>query len=785
MKKKIKAGIALLLAVSMLLSLAACGGDNGGEITGDQTPDLEATGYVYVPEFISINAEQSNLGILAISDDTLFVRYIMTGENFSFVPGVATLRTDGTGFTSIWEGESAQWEEEEITYYAHSDISIAAPRSAGGIYALQRTSSGFFSNDGGESGWEDSAYLMALASDGTVEREMDLATVLGRSDGMTIEVSVMQATSDGRLLLGTWDALYILSPDWTLEREIPLTNLSMDGMVVTRDDRVLVTVWDNESFARKTNFMDLETGQLQDEDESPLSDSINLAVTGPDYDLYTSDFTSVFGIDLETGGRTRLFDWMDMDMASGTTFVVSDAGEIFFFEMQWGREEGVQRGGTLVRLTKVDASEVPEVTTLTFGALSVDFDIKGEIIEFNKRNPNYRIRIREYMDWQTGDFEMAFEAALQRFNTDLLTGNAPDILQFSTELPFDTYARRGFLADMNPLLAADPELSRDDLISSVMDLFSVDSGLYVAVSQFTIQTLVGRSDRVGPEMGWTMAEFQAAVDALPEGGTAFDSFVTREQFMNSVLGVNLALFIDRETGRANFDSDLFRSYLTFANTLTTNEELWGDNGFDTPGDWARPMPVPPIGEVNPDDTLNAYAAGRILLMEQTLWGFSDMVHTREMFQGDVTIKGYPSEGGLGSVVIPRSMVGISANTPHTDIAWSFVRTLLTERYQRENAFSFATNRAVLEEQIESAMRLPEWATTEEDREIWLPMLPSQADVDQIMALIENVDQISMRDETVLAIVTEETLPYFAGDRSVEETVRIIQSRVQILISESR
>jgi len=778
MKKTIKTGIALLLAVSMLLSLAACG---GGTAT--------ATEYVYVPEFIEIDAPVFSMDLLAISGDTLFVRYIIEGENLASIPGIATLRTDGTGFTSIWQGEGGQWEEGDTTHYIHDSISFAVPQSTGGLYVLRQTSAGFFSNDGGDFGFEEGLYLLTMSANGTVDREIDLMAALGVAEGMHVGVNQMQAMSDGRILLNTWDALYVLAPDGSLEREISSANVSFDGIVVTRDDQVLVSTWDRETFEVKTYFMDLETERVRDEGESLFAGNVSGAVAGTDHDLYITDFTSVFGIDLGTREQTWLFDWMDMDMANGTNFQVSDAGEIFFFEIQWGTEGGGGGSAVLVRLSKVDASEVPEVTVLTFGALSVDFELRNEIIEFNKRNPNYRIRVREYLDWQAGDWEAAFEAALQRFNTDLLTGNIPDILQFQAELPFDVYARRGFLADIGALIDADPELSRDNLVSSVMDLLSVDGSLHVAVAQFSIQTMVGRSDRVGPDMGWTMAEFQAAVDALPEGGTVFDSFVTREQVMHSVLGVNLGLFIDRETGQTNFDSDLFRSYLALVRTLPTNEELWGDDGLGTPGDWARPAPLPPIGEIGPDDMLNPHATGHVLLLEQTLWGFGDIAHTREMFQGDVTFKGYPSERGLGSVVVPRTIVGISANTDHTDIAWNFVRTLLTEEYQRTNAMSFATNRTILAEQVETAMQLPDWLEaewiTEEDIEQWTAMLPTQADIDQIMALIQNVDQLSMRDEMVISIVTEETLPYFAGDRSIEETVRIIQSRVQILISESR
>ena len=41
------------------------------------------------------------------------------------------------------------------------------------------------------------------------------------------------------------------------------------------------------------------------------------------------------------------------------------------------------------------------------------------------------------------------------------------------------------------------------------------------------------------------------------------------------------------------------------------------------------------------------------------------------------------------------------------------------------------------------------------------------------------------DQSVLSIITEEAAGYLAGDRSVEETSRLIQSRVSLYIQEQK
>jgi len=298
-----------------------------------------------------------------------------------------------------------------------------------------------------------------------------------------------------------------------------------------------------------------------------------------------------------------------------------------------------------------------------------------------------------------------------------------------------------------------------------------------------------------------MAEFMDMADSLPSGSRMFDRFITRQRFMDTVLGANLGQFIDRETGQADFDSELFRSYLAFAQSLPTEEEMMGEDGM-WPGDLVRPLPAvgvsyreeiddedigsiddgeigiaPPIGELPADAWDNPYLTGEVLLQDWFLFGFNEIQFMEEQFGGSVTLIGYPTEQGIGSVIAPRTLLGISASSDNIDAAWSFVRTIFTPEYQRGNNFQFATNQTVLYEQIASAMEpAPRWEGDDAPG-------ATQAQIDQVMALINQITQLSMVDTTVLEMITAETVSFFAGDRSVEETARIIQSRVQTYLSE--
>ena len=829
--KRVLAG---LLAIVMIAGLAACGGggtgggpSGTGPGGGDNTT-LAQQGYAFRPEFFDMMLPGTGLDIFHIEGDTLFVRYRPLGaapwtgilaqsreEAMDPIEGIATVNIDGTGFQTIWQSVGGDWEEDEVSHFYYENINAPRVTNQGNILFVRNVTHG--------TNWPDWEFhndfsILEVDRNGNLLREISLIEDIGIDENDLWGVSALQTLSDGRILLALSNQILLLEADFSRPQSFPVQEIST--LIVTQNDEVLVSIWGTQDL--ETRFFDLETGSILTEDDSLFSTMGSVTAGVGEYDVFLSTHQGVTGVNLASGQSTQLFTWLDLDMTGGGRVVPNAEGDLFFFEEDWSAQrEGVSELPiTLVRLRKVDAASLPQQTILTLGTLELSWEMQQEVVEFNRRNPQYRIQVRTYWDWMSGESR---EDAVRRFNTDLITGNIPDIIDFSM-LTYTQYARRGFLADLGAMIDADPQLSRADFVYPVFELLEIGGTLYTVASSFNIQTVVGHPAIVGTEMGWTIDQFMQAANNLAPGATVFGEQQAREDFIRSLLGTNLSAFIDTDTGNANFETDEFRAYLEFARSLPTQDELWGDIGIEGPGGWVRPMPMPvgaisyveiaplegeeyddedeenrvaiddgggniairpPIGDWRPDDWVSPFATGETLLMMANLWTFSDIFHMQDMFGGGVTFIGYPTQEGTGSVIAPRSLLAISANSQHQDAAWSFVRTMLTPQYQRENIWSFATNRTVLEEQIYSAMN-PEdpWAHMDEIPEwAWTPQSATQADIDQIMALIENTRQIALWDDTVIEMIEVELLPFFAGDRSLDETVRIIQNRVQMYLSE--
>lgn len=70
-------------------------------------------------------------------------------------------------------------------------------------------------------------------------------------------------------------------------------------------------------------------------------------------------------------------------------------------------------------------------------------------------------------------------------------------------------------------------------------------------------------------------------------------------------------------------------------------------------------------------------------------------------------------------------------------------------------------------------------------DVEIPLHPlREEDTEQIQKLLESLSCVVQTDDNIINIITEEVEAFFEGGKSAEEVAEIIQSRVQLYISES-
>ena len=95
--------------------------------------------------------------------------------------------------------------------------------------------------------------------------------------------------------------------------------------------------------------------------------------------------------------------------------------------------------------------------------------------------------------------------AVTKINTMIMSNNAPDILDL-TELPSDTYYRKGLIENLIPYFENDRELSKEDFFWNVFEAMSVDGGLPYITDSVDIRTLAVPKEYADGKTSWAFSD---------------------------------------------------------------------------------------------------------------------------------------------------------------------------------------------------------------------------------------------------------------------------------------
>ena len=273
---------------------------------------------------------------------------------------------------------------------------------------------------------------------------------------------------------------------------------------------------------------------------------------------------------------------------------------------------------------------------------------------------------------------------------------------------------------------------------------------------------------------------QGALAQLEPGATALGENMTKSEMLYRMLSFNLDSFVDWESGTCSFDSPEFRSLLEFA------------GGFHEEIDWEH------YDWENEESEYARLASRKQLMSSAFVTDFTEAQVQNALHGEKVTFIGYPTTSGSGSCFMPSNQLAISAGCSNPDAAWNFVRELLLEENQQNSVSNgFPTNKAAFEAQAKEAMT-PQYMTdpvTGEQIEVSSSGIGfgddfsvdlyavTQEEYETLMSLYNSCDKVSTHDSEIFQLIEEEAKAYFEGQKSAEETARLIQDRVGLFIME--
>ncbi len=585
----------------------------------------------------------------------------------------------------------------------------------------------------------------------------------------------MHVMADGRTLAYDYEKLYVFDQSGNVVKTIATENTSGRLSYLGNDEYGFVCYNENGQ-GQTLKKVDLEQGKLVDTDISVPATAYELMPGHGEYVYLYQSSDSVFGVK-EDGTPERLFSWMECDINANNIedFSILDDGTVVAMEMD--HMEG--RSNNFVMMKPVDRSELPVKEELVLACMGLGWDMRSTIVEFNRSRDDVRINVRDYSELVTdGDYVTAYNAALQKLTTEILSGNGPDIIA-TGDLPVDQYISKGLLMDLWPLIDSDPDISREDLMTHLFDVMSVDGKLYEVTDTFSIQTAVVDGDIADGRTGWTLEELLEALDELPDGASILSRYMDSQNILRTMISYDLDQFMDWNTGTCSFDSEDFIDILNFS------KEFPKEFDYETI-DWETE-----------ESEYSRIKSGKQLMMDAYMSSYQEIQLHVGIFDGNASYIGYPTSTGTGSAFNVYDCMAITSNCKNVDAAWSLVRTLLLEENQiSENMYQFPTNKNAFDEYTKQAMT-PEYSVdpeTGEQVEISMGGIGfddfmvdlyavKQEEYDAFWAAYEGCERVASSNNEVMELINGHTGAFFDGQKTAEETAKLIQDSVSLYMME--
>ncbi|MDR2600561.1 MAG: hypothetical protein LBC73_09845, partial [Oscillospiraceae bacterium] len=567
----------------------------------------------------------------------------------------------------------------------------------------------------------------------------------------------------------------------SLELNIDKTIRNPNGVVVAKSDDVFaLDFYENNVVIREIDFVNKKWGNTY---------NINCSITSAlfsggmsDFDFIISEKDYLYGYNTKSHEQTTLLNWLETGFVNSQDIFVEmlSDGNIVVILREINSNNHQE---TLVYLlSPFPRADVVERKTLTLGGLFITDEIQDAVLIFNQTNKDYQIIVKEYAGYDTD-----WNEGLTRLQMELMTGGGPDLIFNS----YNILPKQGPYIDLYSLIDVDPDINREDFFPNILTAFENPDGTLTMFSNgFNIRTMVSTKEALGSIDKWTLSEMFKLAEKPPEMSHPFGIHLIRTMFISDIMRFSRMGFIDMQTYTANLDNEDFIQLLEISRYFS---QTWADVGA--------------ISSEYPDEYLRLLRNEQLLKLV-TLYDVNDFHIIAELLGNNLLTLGIPSNDGGIHIVETMNQIGINTFSDYTEGAWKFLRSffLPTSTEQMEVTFGFPLRIDLFEAFIADAP-YPHFSLDAQGNTIMIP--PTYYLSDRTETGIQTNYEITLTTMTDYAkeslrtmittaragdihystqlwdIIEGDLAAFYDGAKTTEETVRIIQSRLQLYLSEQQ
>ena len=488
------------------------------------------------------------------------------------------------------------------------------------------------------------------------------------------------------------------------------------------------------------------------------SDGLGNTVTGFDGRLYTCKYDGIYcGDELYlsyTECDTDLIDMYSLKLVRVEEDKVILSGKDLFQDFSVGFR--------IIVLEKQNRN--PNAGKMLINALSVT-ELKKEefeaIIRYNRADNKYFIKpvvksVTELEQFTPDRLQEYYDSISQEIKSE--TG--PDLV-------FNSYVLSNFLND-DYFLDMSKEIEFDDseYYSELYDITATDGKHYMIPSGFLLNGVMAPKDCLREDQcGFTFDEYKEFVTTSCEDIDPIYYSHTRKRYLELLLNAMSNSWL--KDGKVDFNTEEFRSILTFVKEFVPVTEYEDDHGYFT-------------------EYMNQFPYDKKTPQYYFLYSAFFGNYTSELIRNsDLKLIGTPSYEGSGPDAQILSSVSVCANTGVMDACIDFIKYLLSTEIQLNNQYISVNKTAMSMLQSDNYQKdakefkdnLATFQSEAQDRDddYYTPLKKTQNRLD---SLTDDFERADIYDMAVVYIILEESRGYLDGEKDLDTVISSINIKVQ-------
>ncbi|MBR2993184.1 MAG: hypothetical protein IKF31_07775 [Clostridiales bacterium] len=549
--------------------------------------------------------------------------------------------------------------------------------------------------------------------------------------------------------------------------------------------------------------LDLETGNLTPEDAKEYEwldlERCYGSIVGSDGNVYYSSPTGISKIDFENKTCSIVFNysWSSANRSAVTYLTLAEATEDSFLlcgdkysDYIYTRDE-YDSTFSIIEFTKADKNPNAGKYILELYSLYgyTDDKISDAILKFNESSSEYFIEVSDrYSKFDDTDYsninsdddyqgvQLEADAAMSsQLAMDILNGEGPDILMNCSsygQLNSDSY-----LVDLTPYIG---NLDSNKYFTNIVDSSKVDGKLYNLPICFEVVGIHTDAKYAGASgVGFTTEEYENFLNNTLNGKDVITS--GQAYYFAKLYNAMSDKFISN--GKIDFSGADFEAIAEFVkNNVPEKARSW--DYYD---------------DLNYAEGYTGGVGATIMKGDMPLdmsqpagftycYGMTSYFTSIYEYNGATSILGLPSSDGRGPLVAPYISVAISAQAYNVDACGEFVKMLMSDEVQLDLAMkdNFVLSREAFREGGKAAVDFFNGRGFDDYvgymdnvKKITL----TEKNVDDMENIVLSCSSCNAADAAINIILIEEMPAYFSGQKPLSEVVAVAQDRAQKVLDE--